>query len=130
MKNIIDKGVANDEFYRFLEAHDIADESGLGGDELEDFEGLKCNIVKLIVGGKIAVNEDGEPTLNIGNDEVLTFSEPTGASLIGSRKGGADEMTKLYRIMSEMTGTSPQKFAKMKMRHLKPAINITKLFLA
>lgn len=123
--------MAEQEFEKFAEAMDIdINVERMDDEDAKDFEGLKNKIVGAIMKGSLVISDNGEPVLSLSDGESLTFSEPTGASLMATDKRKKTEnVARLSVIMAEMCGVPVQVFAKMPMRDFKVCQSITTLFL-
>lgn len=127
-EEVVAADAAEAEFKRWADAMDIAwkfDAESLAGMDEEDqkaFTAQKRVVVDAIRFGRLACNDQGEFTFKpqVGITEPLTFSEPTGASLMAIDTAGKQHhgVTKTFAVLAAITGQPPQRFAKMKNRDL------------
>lgn len=135
MDNKIAVEVADQDFYRFIEAMDIdADLDKMTLEDRESFEQQKSKVVRAICNGSLVVNDKGEPVftpLRSENQEPITFYEPSGASYMAmDRRKKNQDVGKLFTTMGDITKTSSARFANMKNADVKVCMAITTLFLA
>lgn len=133
-KNNIALEVAEAEFTRFGDLMDLdLDPLDMDEEDKKGFEQQKKRVISAIQNGSLIINDNGEPVFTPQGEKdlnPLTFSEPTGASLMAmDRKKRTEDVAKLYASMADMTGSSSGIFSKMKMRDLKVCMAITTLFL-
>jgi len=134
-KEVIAKEVAEAEFDRFAEAMDLELEpADMDAEDKKGLDAQKGRLIKAIMSGSLIINENGEPVYTPQrageNVNPITFSEPTGASLMAmDRKKRTEDVGKLYATMADITGQSSGIFSKMKMGDLKICMAITTLFL-
>jgi len=132
--DVVAAEVADQEFERFVEAMDLdLDESEMNEADLSSFLDNKRKLTRAMRRGLLTVDEKGQLvyTPQLGNQEPLTFHEPTGASVIAmdNKKAGRD-VAKMYATMADMTHTNEARFSRMEWRDLKVCVAITTLFLA
>ena len=126
---------ANQELDNFAEVMDLdfaTDKMDI--DDKKSFEESKRPIIRAIMYGNLTFNDNSEPVfmpqMGAEDKKALTFEEPVGASFksMDQHKKNQD-VTKMYGIMAEMTGTSIATFSKMKNRDIKVCTAIVTLFL-
>jgi hypothetical protein len=124
--------VAEAEFDRFLESMDLeVDFSTMDEDDRKSFESNKRKFTRAVQRGQLCVNEKGEPVYKPISGDVITFHEPTGATLMAldTVKKGAD-VQKSFAAMAEMTKTPRSVYAQMPQRDLAVCQSVFVLFLA
>lgn len=128
--------VAQDEFERFAEAMDVETDTAQMTEETEEvYTSARDMFIRAIVRGKLVVNADGEPVytpVRSSNTSPITFKEPDGAALISNSRGRkkADEgVGQMYQIMATMCGTTPGRFANMKLKEAQECMAIATLFI-
>jgi len=132
---MIDKDTAEVEFLRFCEEWEIdADTADMNEDDKVGFEQQKSKILKAIVKGRLAVNDDGSLTYTLSrsseNIDVI-IKRPGGAALMEMDKyKDRESMHKIYSVLGSMTGKPPSFFSNLDGIDLKPFTAVVALFLA
>lgn len=134
MTDKIAKEVADQEFNRFVESMDLdVDPADMDAEDKKGFDQQRDRVIAAIQSGALVINDSGEPVFTpqrTKDADVITFHEPTGASLMAmDRKKKTEDIGKLYAAMGEITKTHASTFSKMKMADLKVCMAITTLFL-
>jgi hypothetical protein len=128
--------VAETEFLRWVVAMGLGpklDPSALTQEDKRVLADHKNLILHAIMDGRLVVNGDDlfVYTPAKGNQEPITFFEPTGAMLMASDKiAEGQQVAKQFRVMSEITKTNIQRFADMLHRDLEVCHAISQIFLA
>lgn len=109
MKDTIAPEMAEQEFNRMCGFFDV-DTDDIDDDGQKDFDRVKAKIVKAITKGKLTIADDGAPTYTSAAGTPLTFSAPTGATLM-TKTPDEDPMRKMMAYVRALTGgkASPAK---------------------
>jgi len=114
MEDKVSKEVAESDFEKMALAADV-DTGGMDEEELEEFEATKRKFVRLIMRGKMEVDEAGLPTLFTGTELVpeLKFRTPYSDVLIAQgRVLNENETAKSRAMIAASTGVAPKLFNK------------------
>lgn len=120
MSNLVEQGVAEAEFDRFVEAMDLdLDTSVMDAEDLTAFNKQKSRLIRAVVRGNLVFNEAGEAIYTPVNPrskhkEAITFHERSGASLMamdGKKKN--HEVAKTYAVLADMCQVHPSVFANL-----------------
>ena len=130
----IAREMAEVEFNRFAEAMDLdVDTATMNAEDLEGYEQQVGRVIRAIQKGSLVINDNGEPVFTTQRGEaqrVITFYEPTGASLMAmDKKKKSEDIGKMFSTMADMTKSSDKWFAQMKHPDLKVCLAVTTLFL-
>lgn len=116
----VTKEVALDEFARMCEERDIdVDEKEMDEKDLEKFRDLRDSLVKLIMKGRLVVDEKGVPTLElkypVGDYSRITWPRPKGNTLValGGAKADKNKILASYEAMSDLTDVPVTVFEKL-----------------
>lgn len=126
--NTIDKESATAEFESMCDGLGL--DTGVSGEEAEDFNKSKDRIIKAIMKGALIIGEDSLPLYTTSNGDQLKMTEPHGGTLLAMDKVKAgQDMRKTYTILGELTGG---KFipSKCKMRDINVLTSVMSVFLA
>ena len=115
---VIPAEMAEQEFDRFVNEMDLElDPAYMDEEDAAQFRKLKSRLIKAIMKGSLAVNENGEAVYTPQNEkskhkEPITFHERTGSSLMAmdGKKRNYD-IAKTYAVMGEMCKVHPSVFA-------------------
>ena len=133
---IVSVEAANADFDRFADLMDLdLDTEEMSEDDLSTYEDNRRAIVKAIKSGQCSIDEQGEPTVHlkrpVGDRSTITFHEPTGATFLAVDKmRGSQDVSKMFAMLSEMTGTPIHVFGKLANRDLRVIRSLGLLFLA
>lgn len=128
--------VAEAEFDRFCQAMDLdVSQEKMDLESLSGFKQQKEKVVTAIENGSLIINDAGEPVFMPQRTkdwkDPIHFTEPTGATYMEmDRKKKDQDVSKLFAIMSSMTGVYSGQLAKLKGTDIKLCQALTALFLA
>ncbi len=118
--------VALEEFERLAAAADVdVDFDGLNEEETEDLQETVDAFTSAIESGRISVDSDGRPVLEVAAGEPITFRVPLGADLlILASATEAKRVEALVRFACAITGQSGARIGKLGAKEWKLAIRI------
>ena len=124
--------VAAVEFKRMCEAFRVDDNtSNLDEAELANWNELRGDIIRDICRGALVIDTEGRPVFTPQGGKAITFSPPTGATIIALETHGKDkQISNTVAAMCDMTETNRGDFARMPARDFQACSRLAKLFLA
>jgi hypothetical protein len=124
--------VAASEFSRMCAAFRVdEDTSNLNEDELASYTELRGDIIRDICRGALVIDTEGRPVFTPQGGKAITFSPPTGATIIALETHGKDkQISNTVAAMADMTGTNKGDFSRMPARDFQACSRLAKLFLA
>jgi len=123
--------VARDEFNRFLDVMAIegVPEDKVDAEDNEGYKDARHKVERAIMAGRMSIDDEGRPVF-MTQTGVITFNEPTGATLMAAdRKKKAEDASKMIAMMADMTQLPAKTFGAMRMSDLKVCMAVTLLFL-
>lgn len=133
-KDAVSLEMAQMELQRFADAMDLdIDAEGLPDDERKGLEDAKRKFVRAVQCGTLIVDDEGRPVFTPRRSEnktPLVFHEPEGHTLLESDKAKASaDVQKLYRVLGQVTKTTPARFADLKLADIQVCSAIVSLFM-
>jgi hypothetical protein len=124
--------VCEAEFHRFAEGMDLdVDPKHLDDEDKKSLDESKRRFFRAMKMGQLTVNAECEPVFTPADGgKAIVFHEPKGASFMASdQKKKGHDMAKTFAQIADMTGQSPDRFAKMAGRDVKVCVALYLLFM-